>query len=356
MSSSGPVLALVGATGQVGTAALRVLSLREDGWGEVRLLDQAPSRRRMNVRGEPSPVRPLTEKAFDGVDVAVFDLPADLTAEWAPVAVGRGSVVVDNSGAFRGEPDVPVVAPEVNPDAVRDRPRGVVATPASATMAMLDALSALHTKWGLTELVVTCYEAASLEGERGVDRLHDELEVVVGERTLGTVAGDVRRAVAEKLGEGSSPFPAPLALNVVPWAGRQAVGGWSTRELGIRSEVRRVLDAPELKVSATCLVGPVVATHSLAVHATFAGQVDVGEARQVLLQAPTVVVIDDPAHGDFPTPVDVAGVEPAFVGRLRQALDFPDTLEMFVCADNLQQGAARGCVRIAELVAADLAG
>jgi aspartate-semialdehyde dehydrogenase len=331
-----------------------VLSLREDGWGEVRLLDQGSTRRRRTVRGESVPVRPLSAKAFDGVDVAIFDLPAEAAAEWIPVAVARGAVAIDNSGAFRGDVDVPLVAPEVNPDAARHRPRGIVATTGCASMAMLDALGALHTRFGLTELVVTCFDPAFLAGAPGVDRLYDELEVVAGDRDLGTVAGDVRRAVADKLGEDTSPFAGPLALNAVPWTGTEEPGGWSSRELAIRSEVRQVLDAPDLTVAATCVMVPVVTTQSLAVHATFAGPVDVADARQSLLKAPTVVVIDDPAHADFPTPVDVAGVEPAFVGRLRQSEDFPDTLEMFISADSLRQGAALASVRIAELIAADL--
>jgi aspartate-semialdehyde dehydrogenase len=163
----------------------------------------------------------------------------------------------------------------------------------------------------------------------------------------------VRRAVANKLGE-DSPFPAPLALNVIPIAGSLRDGGWSSEELKVRNESRKILSIPDLKVSATCVRVPVVTTHSLAVHAVFEREIDVRDARQALIEAPSVVVIDEPGREDFPTPADVVGSDPTFVGRLRQALDFPNTLELFVCGDNLRKGAALNTAQIAELVAAKL--
>ncbi len=143
-------------------------------------------------------------------------------------------------------------------------------------------------------------------------------------------------------------------MNVVPLAGSIKEGGWSSEELKVRNESRKILDIPDLKVSATCVRVPVVTTHSLAVHAVFERDVDVDEARQVMIEAPSVVLIDDPENGEFPTPVDVVGSDPTFVGRLRQALDFPNTLELFVCGDNLRKGAALNTAQIAELVAAEL--
>jgi aspartate-semialdehyde dehydrogenase len=219
---------------------------------------------------------------------------------------------------------------------------------------MMDALGALHRRFGLTELVVASYQAASGAGQPGVDRLYDELEVVGGDRSLGSVSGDVRRAIADKLGDGPSPFPAPLALNVVPWAGSRKDDGWTSEELKVRNESRKILGIPDLKVSATCVRVPVVTTHSLAVHATFQDAISVDEARSVLIDAPSVVVVDDPENLEFPTPVDSVGADPTFVGRLRQALDFPNTLDLFVCGDNLRKGAALNTAQIAELVAAEL--
>jgi len=352
---SRPTLALVGATGAVGTVMLGILSQRKNVWGEIRLVASARSAgKKLRIRGEEVTVVALSEEVFEGVDVAMFDVPDEVSAQWAPVAAAKGAIVVDNSGAFRMDPDVPLVVPEVNPGALRHRPRGIVANPNCTTLTMMDALGALHSRWSLRELVVASYQAASGAGQAGVDRLYDELEVVAGDRSLGTVAADVRRAVADKLGEDSSPFPAPLALNVIPWAGSAKDGGWTSEELKVRNESRKILGIPDLKVSATCVRVPVVTTHSLAVHATFERGVSVEEARMALIQAPSVVVIDDPDNADFPTPSDVVGADPTFVGRIRQALDFPNTLELFVCGDNLRKGAALNTAQIAELLAREL--
>jgi aspartate-semialdehyde dehydrogenase len=349
-----PTLAVVGATGAVGSVMLEILSHREDVWGEIRLVASARSAgRTLTCRGEELVVQELTPEVFDGVDVAMFDVPDEVSVEWAPVAAARGAVAVDNSGAFRMDPEVPLVVPEVNPAQVRNRPRGIISNPNCTTLTMIDALGALHARWGLRELVVASYQAASGAGQPGVERLYDELVVVAGDRSLGQHPGDVRRAVAHKLGD-ESPFPAPLALNVVPWAGSLRDGGWSSEELKVRNESRKILGIPDLKVSATCVRVPVVTTHSLAVHAVFENEIDVDEARQALVEAPSVVVIDDPAASDFPTPADVVGSDPTFVGRIRQALDFPNTLDLFVCGDNLRKGAALNTAQIAELVAKEL--
>jgi aspartate-semialdehyde dehydrogenase len=236
---------------------------------------------------------------------------------------------------------------------VTSRPKGIIANPNCTTLTMMDALGALHRKWQLTELVVSSYQAASGAGQPGIDRLHDELQVVGGNRELGSQAGDVRREILDKLGP-DSPFPAPLAMNVVPWAGSLKDDGWSSEELKVRNESRKILGIPDLKVSATCVRVPVVTTHSLVVHATFASEVSVDAARKVLAEQSSVVLRDDPAAGEFPTPADVVGGDPTYVGRIRQALDFPHTLELFVCGDNLRKGAALNTYEIAETVAAGL--
>ena len=350
-----PTLAVVGATGAVGTVMLKILSTREDVWGEIRLIASARSAGKvLRVRGQDVVVQALTPEVFDGVDVAMFDVPDEVSVQWAPIAVQRGAVVVDNSGAFRMDPRVPLVVPEVNPAQIRNRPLGIISNPNCTTLTMMDAMGALHGRGGLVALVVASYQAASGAGQPGVDRLHAELEIVAGDHSLGQQAGDVRRAIADKLGDGPSPFPAPLALNVVPWAGSLKDGGWSSEELKVRNESRKILGIPDLKVSATCVRVPVVTTHSLAVHATFQKPITVEDARQALMDAPSVVLLDDPADLDFPTPADVVGSDPTFVGRIRQALDFPNTIELFVCGDNLRKGAALNTAQIAELVAAEL--
>ncbi len=350
-----PTLAVVGATGAVGSVMVEILSRRVDVWGTIVLIASERSAGKvLRCRGEDLVVQEITEQVFDGVDVAMFDVPDDVSRTWAPLAAAKGVVVIDNSSAFRMDDDVPLVVPEVNARAARHRPRGIIANPNCTTLTMMDALGALHARWGLRELVVSSYQAASGAGQVGIERLYDELEVVAGHRCVGQSAGDVRGMIANKLGD-DSPFPAPLALNVVPLAGSLRDGGWTSEELKVRNESRKILGIADLKVSATCVRVPVVTTHSLSVHAVFEREISVADARQVLVEAPSVVVLDDPEHGDFPTPADVVGADPTFVGRLRQALDFPNTLELFICGDNLRKGAALNTAQIAEVVAAELA-
>ena len=348
---SRPTLAVVGATGAVGTVMLDLLSWREDVWGEIRLVASARSAgRKLTVRGEQVEVVELTDECFDGVDVAMFDVPDEVSARWAPVAAAKGTVVIDKSGAFRMDPDVPLVVPEVNGEAARHRPKGIIASPNCTTLSMIVAVGALHQVYGLESLVVASYQAASGAGQAGIDTLHDQLQKVGGNRELGSRAGDLRRVIGDDLG----PFPAPLALNVVPWAGSLKGDGWSSEELKVRGETRKILGLPDLPVSATCVRVPVLTGHSLAVHAGFSREVDVIEAREVLRDAPGVVLCDDPARQEFPTPADVVGTDPTWVGRVRRSLDDPRALELFVSGDNLRKGAALNAAQIAEYLAAEV--
>ncbi|WP_037574570.1 aspartate-semialdehyde dehydrogenase [Phaeacidiphilus oryzae] len=373
---------MAGATGRIGSVLLELLSTRSDVWGEIRLA-AAPEEhgRRLTVRGEETELRALDEDCFAGADIALFALPKPLAARWAPIAVGNGCVVVDSSGAFRMHPEVPLVVPEVNAATARLRPRGVVAGPRGTTPPLAVALGALHAEFGLAELVLATYQAASGAGESGVRRLRAQLSAVaVGQaagQAPGTYPGDVRRAIgdldehgeplrpeasgpeaagAEAAGAeapGADPDDAPLALNVVPWCGRTEEDGWSSEELGLREELRKILGLPELKATATCVRVPVVTGHSIAVHAVFAREVTVERAHRVLAEAPGVLVYDDPEQREFPTPVDVVGTDPAWVGRVRRSPDDPRALDFFLCADNLRKGGALNLVQIAEAVCAE---
>jgi aspartate-semialdehyde dehydrogenase len=346
-----PTLAVVGATGAVGTVMLDLLSTRADVWGEIRLVASARSAgRTLRVRGEEIEVVALEPDVFDGVGLAMFDVPDEVSAQWAPVAASYGAVVVDKSGYFRMDPQVPLVVPEVNPQDAADRPKGIIAAPNCTTLSLIVAVAALHRSFGLAEMVVASYQAASGAGQAGIETLYRQMDKVSGTRSLGQRAGDLRSVVGD-LG----PFPAPLALNVIPWAGSAKEDGWSSEELKIRNESRKILGLPDLKVSATCVRVPVVTVHSAAVHAVFAEEVSVAEARRVLREAPGVVVADDAAHGEYPTPADVVGTDPTWVGRIRRSLDNPRALDFFVCGDNLRKGAALNAAQVAELIAAELA-
>ncbi|MFF0555539.1 aspartate-semialdehyde dehydrogenase [Streptomyces sp. NPDC004266] len=346
-----PTLAVVGATGAVGSVMLQMLTHHADVWGEIRLLASPRSAgRKAPVRGEECEILALSEEAFEGVDLALFLVPGDVAAHWAPIAVSQGAVVVDTSAAFRADPDVPLVVPELNAPAARLRPRGIVAGPGSTTLALIVAVGSLHAEFGLAELVVTAQQAAGDAGQAGIDALRAQLGLVAADGDLGTRPGDVRRAV----GENTGPFPGPLALNVLPWSGTPGADGASSEEEAVRDETRRVLGLPGLRIATTCVRVPVVTGHSVSVHARFERPVPVGRAHEVLATSPGVVLCDDPAAGDFPTPADVVGTDPAWVGRVRRSLDDECALDFFVCADNLRKGAALNALQIAESLVTDL--
>ena len=341
-----PSLAVVGATGAVGTVMLDILSKRPNVYGEIRLIASARSAgKKLMCRGEELTVVALSPEAFDGIDIAMFDVPDEISAEWGPIAAARGAVVVDNSGAFRMDNEVPLVVPEVNPDKTKERPKGIISNPNCTTLSMIVAMGALNKEFGLKELVVSSYQAASGAGQPGIDTLQAQLVEVAG-KGLGDVAGDVRKAVSD-LG----PFPAPLAMNVVPWAGSLKEEGYTSEELKVRNESRKILGMPNLKVSATCVRVPVITTHSLTVHATFEKEVSRQAAQEVLKNAAGVELLDDPENKKFPTPADVVGTDPTWVGRVRQSIDDKHSIDLFLCGDNLRKGAALNTAQIAELVA-----
>ena len=343
---SKPSLAVVGATGAVGTVMLGILSERPDVWGEIRLIASARSAgKKLMCRGEELTVVALTPESFDGIDVAMFDVPDEISKEWAPIAASRGAVVVDNSGAFRMDADVPLVVPEVNPQEIKNRPRGIISNPNCTTLSMIVTLGALHRDYELKELVVSSYQAASGAGQAGLDVLREQIELVAG-TTAGDIAGDIHAIITD-----NGPFPAPLALNVIPWAGSLKADGYSSEELKVRNESRKILGLPNLKVSATCVRVPVLTTHSLTVHAVFAKEPSRKGAQDILRNAAGVKLVDDPENHKFPTPADVVGTDPTWVGRVRKSLDDPMALEMFVCGDNLRKGAALNTAQIAELLA-----
>jgi aspartate-semialdehyde dehydrogenase len=243
--------------------------------------------------------------------------------------------------------DVPLVVPEVNPQEIKNRPKGIISNPNCTTLSMIVAMGALHKQYGLNELVVASYQAASGAGQGGLDILREQINLVAN-KSLGDAAGDIRKAVKD-----FGPFSDPLVLNVIPWAGSLKEDGYSSEELKVRNESRKILGLANLKVSATCVRVPVLTTHSLAVHAIFDKEVSRSVAQEVLRNAAGVELVDDPENYKFPTPADVVGTDPTWVGRVRKSLDDPNAIDLFVCGDNLRKGAALNTAQIAELVAAE---
>jgi aspartate-semialdehyde dehydrogenase len=346
--SKKPSLAVVGATGAVGTVMLDILSKRKDVYGEIRLIASARSAgKKLICRGEELTVVALSPEAFEGIDIAMFDVPDEVSKEWAPIAASKGAVVVDNSGAFRMDDQVPLVVPEVNPEQINNRPKGIISNPNCTTLSMIVAMGALHNQYGLKELVVASYQAASGAGQPGLDILREQMNLVANTNS-GDAAGDSRKVIKD-----FGPFSAPLALNVIPWAGSLKEDGYSSEELKVRNESRKILGLKNLKVSATCVRVPVLTTHSLAVHAIFDKEVSRQAAQDVLKKTAGVELVDDPENHKFPTPADVVGTDPTWVGRVRKSLDDPNAIDLFVCGDNLRKGAALNTAQIAELVAAE---
>ena len=344
--SKKPSLAVVGATGAVGTVMLDILSKRKDVYGEIRLIASARSAgKKLVCRGKELTVVALSPEAFEGIDIAMFDVPDEVSKEWAPIAANKGAVVVDNSGAFRMDDQVPLVVPEVNPEQIKNRPKGIISNPNCTTLSMIVAMGALHNQYGLKELVVASYQAASGAGQPGLDILREQMNLVANTNS-GDVAGDSRKVIKD-----FGPFSAPLALNVIPWAGSLKEDGYSSEEIKVRNESRKILGLKNLKVSATCVRVPVLTTHSLAVHAIFDKEVSRQVAQDVLKNAAGVELVDDPENHKFPTPADVVGTDPTWVGRVRKSLDDPNAIDLFVCGDNLRKGAALNTAQIAELVA-----
>jgi len=321
-------LAVLGATGAVGQTMLRVLE--ERGFPAEEIVPLASERsegRQLEWRGREWRVRRPSADAFRGCQLALFSAGAARSREWAPVAAAEGAVVVDNSSAWRMDPEVPLVVPEVNGARIGERPRGIIANPNCVVIQLVLALEALRRAAGLRRVWASTYQSVSGAGARGVAALRAELDGGTPETT---------------------PFPAPIAGNVIPSIGPAAAGGWTEEEEKIRNEARKILDLPGLAVAATCVRVPVEVGHGVAAAVELEQPLSVEEARAALEAMPGVAVADD-AWG--PVPRDVAGQDTVRVGRLRSDPDDPRTLHLWVVGDNLRKGAATNAVQIAELVA-----
>lgn len=338
-------LVVVGATGAVGTEILRILEERPFQIDELIPVASARSAGRvLSFRGADVTVKELSRDVFEGADVALFDVPDDISLEWAPVAVEAGAVVVDNSAAFRMDPDVPLVVPEINPGLVHNLPKGIIASPNCTMLAMVVPIAALHDAKGLKRIIMSSYQAASGAGKPGQDELLDQTKAAL--KDPESAARGLARDVID-IGE---VFAHPLALNVIPQIGSIRDNGYTGEEIKVGDETRKVLDLPNLPVTATCVRVPTMVGHAVSIHAEFENPITPDEARSILSAAPGVEVMDDTANNVYPTPLHAAGTDPCYVGRIRQDLHDDKALELFSVADNLRKGAALNTVQIAELL------
>ncbi|MDI9933310.1 MULTISPECIES: aspartate-semialdehyde dehydrogenase [Nocardiaceae] len=336
-------VAVVGATGQVGAVMRTLLEERNFPADTVRFFASARSAgKKLPFRGEEIIVEDASTADLTGIDIALFSAGATLSREQAPRFAAAGATVIDNSSAFRKDSDVPLVVSEVNPEAAKNPPRGIIANPNCTTMAAMPVLKVLHDEAGLQRLIVSSYQAVSGSGLAGVDELATQARAVID---------DVEKLVHD----GSSvDFPAPnkyvapIAFNVLPLAGALVDdgSGETDEDQKLRNESRKILGLPDLLVSGTCVRVPVFTGHSLSINAEFANPLSVERARELLASAPGVSLVD------VPTPLEAAGKDDSLVGRIRQDPGVPEGrgLALFVSGDNLRKGAALNTIQIAELL------
>jgi len=343
MSNPGVRIGVVGATGQVGAVVRRLLEERDFPVTEIRYFASARSAgSTLPWKNEQITVEDASTADPTGLDIAIFSAGATTSKAIAEEWGRKGVLVIDNSSGFRMDPDVPLVVSEVNPHAIKDAVKGIIANPNCTTMAAMPVLKVLDAEAGLQRLVVSTYQAVSGAGLVGGEELMTQI----------SAAGDARGLVHDGTAvtmPAPSTFPKNIAFNVIPFAGN-LIDDETDEEKKLRNESRKILELPGLLVSGTCVRVPVFTGHSLSINAEFASPLSVQRAKELLADAPGVVLTD------IPTPLEAAGTDPSYVGRIRQDEGVPDGrgLALFISNDNLRKGAALNAVQIAELVAADL--
>lgn len=351
-------VAVVGATGAVGQEMRRLLersALPLDG-APIYLASERSAGKRLPWRDGDVEVQAISAEAFDGVDVALFSAGGARSRQWAPTAAERGAVVIDNSSAFRMDEQVPLVVAEVNPGAVAQRPRGIIANPNCTTMVLMVAAKPLHDAFGLTEMVTTSYQAAGGAGQSGITELLAQTSAMVDDAERLRIEG---AAVEQAAAEAVPPeaFSRPIAFNVLAHCGSFTDARYTDEEWKLVNESRKILSLPALRVSPTCVRVPVVVGHGIAARLSFSRPVTRDEAMQALHGAPGLKVVDgtgtDGEPLAYPTPLASAGIDEVLVGRVREDLADPHSLNLWVVGDNLLKGAALNAVQLAELVAAE---
>jgi len=326
-------VAVLGATGAVGQELLALLEERR--FPVAELLPLASSRsagQEVSWQGESVTVQPVQAGCFAGVDLVLASAGGSVSRTWAPEAVAAGAVLIDNSSAFRLDPAVPLVVPEVNPEAVF-RHRGVIANPNCTTILLTVALAPLAARRPIRRVVISTYQSASGAGARAMEELRQLSRTVLdGGEPVSTV------------------LPHSLAFNLFLHNSPLEPSGYCEEELKMRNETRKIMDLPDLRLSATCVRVPVLRAHSEAVNIEFSEPFPVEEARALLAVAPGVELIEDFGSNRFPMPTDVTGRDPVAVGRIRQDLSEPNALELWLCGDQIRKGAALNAIQIAELL------
>ncbi len=331
--ASGVSVAVVGATGAAGQTTLRILEERKFPVRELRAFASERSvGKTVTFRGEEVRVQRIEAAAFKGIDIAFCSAGSAQSKEYAPMIVRAGATVIDKSNAFRMDPDVPLVVPEINPHAAR-RHQGILACPNCTTIVTVMPLKPLHDAGRLTRVIATSYQAVSGAGVNGIAELR--------EQTLAWARGE---AIAPK------HFPHPIAFNLIPAIDEFGSNGYTGEEMKLVNEVRKILEAPDILISPTTVRVPVFTCHSIAVTAETERKVTPAKARELFERFPGLSVWDDPAQNRYPMPILVEGQDDCFVGRIREDLSSPSGLCFWVVGDQLRKGAATNAVQIAELL------
>ncbi|MEQ8459362.1 MAG: aspartate-semialdehyde dehydrogenase [Sandaracinaceae bacterium] len=325
-------VAVLGATGAVGQEMLRVLEQRDFPVGKlVALASPRSAGKELTFKGQTITVAAVTEEAFEGIDVALFSAGGGTSKEWAPKAAAKGAVVIDNSSAWRMDPEVPLVVPEVNLDAGRDRPKGIIANPNCSTIQMVVALKPIHDAARITRVIVSTYQAISGSGARAVEAFEAQQAALVNGEEVDT-----------------SELKGQLAQNLLMHWSRDVESGYQEEELKMVNETRKILGDAAIRVSPTAVRVPVISGHAESITLELEKPLSAVEARALLEKAPGVTVVDDFADGVYPQPIQVVGKDDVLVGRIRDDVGNPGGLQLWCVGDNLRKGAALNAVQIAE--------
>ncbi|MBM3132591.1 MAG: aspartate-semialdehyde dehydrogenase [Chloroflexi bacterium] len=326
-------VAILGATGMVGQEFITVLKQRKFPMASLRLLaSEASAGKKVTVGNEELEVAEATHQSFEGIDLALFSAGGDVSKTFAPIAARAGAVVIDNSAAWRMDPEVPLVVPEVNPEDVKLH-KGIIANPNCSTIQMVVALNPLHKVNPIKRIIVDTYQSVSGTGKAAIEELSTQTKQVLnGQKTVPHV------------------YPHQIAFNLLPHIDVFLANGYTKEEWKMVQETRKIMHAPDIAVSATCVRVPVYISHSEAVHVEFTRPMSPEEARAILSKAPGVKVVDDPSVNMYPLPLVAAGHDDTLVGRIRTDSSNPNGLAIWVVADNIRKGAALNAVQIAEVM------
>jgi len=331
--ASGQRIAVVGATGAVGQTTLKILEQRKFPIRELRAYaSERSAGKTVTFAGESITVRRLDADSFNGIDIALFSAGSAQSREFAPIAVKAGAIVVDKSSAFRMDPDVPLVVPEINPRAARNH-KGIVACPNCTTIVTVMPLKPIHDLGRLRRVVATSFQAVSGAGVNGVAELREQ-----------TMAWSRGEALKVKF------FQHQIAFNLIPHIDKFVEGGYTGEEIKLVNEIRKILEQPQLLISPTTVRVPVFTAHSISVNAETDTKIAAADAREAFAHFPGIRLFDDPAHNRYPMPVIAEGQDDCFVGRIREDLSCPNALNFWVVGDQLRKGAALNGVQIAELL------